>query len=192
MLLHGRLFMVSSQHKLLMTLETWKAGKGPINAHSMRRAFWKVQYSYCPSKWRDPSRQNHERVGPSSGIISNTFRCDALCISTTKWKLTSLDHWNERCTTRSIFLHDSRGESSCYARRWYHWKELYPCSAVFRQCSHRYWKAFNILTSVFQMIEDVENEMICLQKLAVILNEVGDTQARDLVARRFCLLKDSV
>jgi hypothetical protein len=46
--------------------------------------------------------------------------------------------------------------------------------------------------SVFQMIEDVENEMICLQKLAVILNEVGDTQARDLVARKFCLLKDNV
>jgi hypothetical protein len=53
-------------------------------------------------------------------------------------------------------------------------------------------KAFDILMPGFQIIEDKENEMTCLGKLAVILNEIGDTQARDLAARRFCSLKDSV
>jgi hypothetical protein len=42
------------------------------------------------------------------------------------------------------------------------------------------------------MIEDVENELLCLGKLAVMFDEAGDTQARDVVARRFCKLNDIV
>jgi hypothetical protein len=67
-----------------------------------------------------------------------------------------------------------------------------PVLGDFSTMLEKVLKAFDILTSGFQMIEDVENEMICLRKLAVILNEVGDTQARDLVARRFYSLKDGV
>jgi hypothetical protein len=38
----------------------------------------------------------------------------------------------------------------------------------------------------FHSIQDVENELSCLGKLACVLDKTGDIKARDSVVREFC------